>query len=241
MSDKIHVSAVSYTNTKPFVYGLIHSPVAAHINLSLDIPATCADKLLNNEVHIGLVPVATLLRMPSYELLSDYCIGAIRAVNSVFIFSDKPIEKIQSIRFDAQSRTSNLLAQVLMKHLWNKTVSWVTEGEADAFIEIGDRTFGKKANYAFSYDLSECWYSLTQLPFVFAAWVSAEKLPTHFLSLFNEALAFGLQNRDVVIESLAKEKLSIDVRAYLTQSIDYQFDAQKRLGLNTFLELARAL
>ena len=241
MSDKIHVSAVSYTNTKPFVYGLIHSPVAAHIHLSLDIPATCADKLLNNEVHIGLVPVATLLRMPHYELLSDYCIGAVGAVNSVFIFSDKPIEKIQSIRFDTQSRTSNLLAQVLMKHLWNKEVSWVTEGEADAFIEIGDRTFGKKAQYAFSYDLSECWYSLTQLPFVFAAWVSAEELPQHFLNLFNEALAFGLQNRDIVIESLAKENLSIDVRAYLTQSIDYQFDAQKRLGLNTFLELARAL
>jgi chorismate dehydratase len=75
---------------------------------------------------------------------------------------------------------------------------------------------------------------------VFAAWVSAEKLPQHFLNLFNEALAFGLQNRDLVIESLAKENLSIDVRAYLTQSIDYQFDAQKRLGLNRFLELARA-
>lgn len=241
MSDKIHVSAVSYTNTKPFVYGLIHSPVAAHIHLSLDIPATCADKLLNNEIHIGLVPVATLLRMPHYELLSDYCIGAVGAVNSVFIFSDKPIEKIQSIRFDAQSRTSNLLAQVLMKHLWNKEVGWVTEEEADAFIEIGDRTFGKKAQYAFSYDLSECWYSLTQLPFVFAAWVSAEKLPQHFLDLFNEALTFGLQNRDIVIESLAKKNLSIDVRAYLTQSIDYHFDSQKRLGLNTFLELARAL
>ena len=241
MSDKINVSAVSYTNTKPFVYGLIHSPVAAHIHLSLDIPATCADKLLNNEVHIGLVPVATLLRMPHYELVSDYCIGAVGAVNSVFIFSDKPIEEIQSIRFDAQSRTSNLLAQVLMKHLWKKEVNWVMEGQADAFVEIGDRTFGKKTQYAYSYDLSECWFSLTQLPFVFAAWVSAVKLPPHFLSLFNEALAFGLHNRNVVIESLAEENLAIDVRAYLTQSIDYHFDAQKRLGLSTFLELASTL
>ena len=241
MSDKINVSAVSYTNTKPFVYGLIHSPVAAHINLSLDIPATCADKLLNNEVDLGLVPVATLLRMPHYELVSDYCIGAVGAVNSVFIFSDKPIEEIQSIRFDAQSRTSNLLAQLLMKHLWKKEVNWVKEGEADAFIEIGDRTFGKKAQYAYSYDLSECWFSLTQLPFVFAAWVSAVTLPPHFLSLFNEALAFGLHNRNVVIESLAEENLAIDVRAYLTQSIDYHFDAQKRLGLSTFLELASTL
>ena len=241
MSDKINVSAVSYTNTKPFVYGLTHSPVASHINLSLDIPATCADKLLNNEVDLGLVPVATLLRMPHYELVSDYCIGAVGAVNSVFIFSTKPIEEIQSICFDAQSRTSNLLAQVLMKHLWKKEVQWLSEGQADAFVEIGDRTFGKKAQYAYSYDLSECWFSLTQLPFVFAAWVSVVKLPPHFLSLFNEALAFGLNNRNELIESLAKENLAIDLRHYLTQSIDYQFDAQKRLGLATFLELAGTL
>jgi chorismate dehydratase len=241
MSHKIRVSAVSYTNTKPFVYGLTHSPVALHIELSLDIPATCADKLLSNEVDLGLVPVATLLRMPHYELLSDYCIGAVGAVNSVFLFSNKPIEKIQSVLFDAQSRTSNLLAQVLMKHLWKKEVSWLNDGEADAFVEIGDRTFGKKAHYAYCYDLSECWFSLTQLPFVFAAWVSAVKLPQHFLNLFNEALAFGLINRNAVIESLVEENLAIDVRAYLTQSIDYQFDAQKRLGLTTFLELAGTL
>ena len=241
MSDKISVSAVSYTNTKPFVYGLTHSPVAAHINLSLDIPATCADKLLSNEVNLGLVPVATLLRMPRYELVSDYCIGSVGAVNSVFIFSNKPIEEIQNVCFDAQSRTSNVLAQVLMKHLWKKEVHWLCEGEADAFVEIGDRTFGKKAHYAYSYDLSECWFTLTQLPFVFAAWVSVVKLPEHFLSLFNEALTFGLDKRNELIESLAEENLAIDLRAYLTQSIDYEFDAQKRLGLNTFLELARAL
>jgi chorismate dehydratase len=241
MSDKISVSAVSYTNTKPFVYGLTHSPIAAHINLSLDIPATCADKMLSNEVDLGLVPVATLLRMPHYELVSDYCIGAIGAVNSVFIFSNKPIEEIQSVCFDAQSRTSNLLAQVLMKHLWKKEVSWLTEGEADAFVEIGDRTFGKKAHYAYSYDLSECWFTLTQLPFVFAAWVSVVKLPQHFLSLFNEALSFGLHNRNALIESLAEENLDIDLKAYLNKYIDYQFDAQKSLGLKTFLELASAL
>jgi chorismate dehydratase len=197
--------------------------------------------LLNNEVDLGLVPVATILRMPHYELVSDYCIGAVGAVNSVFLFSNKPIEEIQSVCFDTQSRTSNLLAQVLMKHLWKKEVNWLNEGEADAFVEIGDRTFGKKAQYAFSYDLSECWFSLTQLPFVFAAWVSVVKLPPHFLSLFNDALAFGLHNRNVVIESLAKENLAIDVRAYLTQSIDYHFDAQKRLGLSSFLELAGTL
>ena len=130
MSHKINVSAVSYTNTKPFVYGLTHSPVAALINLSLDIPATCADKLLNNEVDLGLVPVATILRMPHYELVSDYCIGAVGAVNSVFLFSNKPIEEIQSVCFDTQSRTSNLLAQVLMKHLWKKEVNWLNEESA---------------------------------------------------------------------------------------------------------------
>ncbi|MFM6953992.1 MAG: menaquinone biosynthetic enzyme MqnA/MqnD family protein [Sphingobacteriaceae bacterium] len=241
MSDKISVSAVSYTNTKPFVYGLIHSPVAAHIHLSLDIPATCADKLLNNEVQIGLVPVATLLRMPSYELVSDYCIGALGPVNSVFIFSDKPIEDIQTIRLDEQSRTSNLLSQVLMKHLWKKEVTWLRDGEADAFVEIGDRTFGKKNKYAFAYDLSECWFNLTQLPFVFAAWVSVQKLPSGFINLFNEALAYGINHRQELIENMADEPIAIDLNEYLTRSIDYQFDAPKRVALSTFLELASAL
>ena len=48
--NKIKVSAVSYTNSKPFVYGLMHSGILDSIDLSLDIPSDCANKLIDNAI-----------------------------------------------------------------------------------------------------------------------------------------------------------------------------------------------
>ncbi len=46
------ISAVSYINTLPFIYGLQHSPIIDKIDLSLDYPAECASKLINNQIDI---------------------------------------------------------------------------------------------------------------------------------------------------------------------------------------------
>ncbi|MEO8795423.1 MAG: MqnA/MqnD/SBP family protein, partial [Daejeonella sp.] len=119
--NKIKISAVSYTNTKPFVYGITNSPIIDKVDLSLDIPSTCANKLIDNQVDIGLVPVAALLRIPNYQIITDYCIGADGPVHSVFIFSEKPIAEIKTIRLDEQSRTSNNLALVLLKNYWKSS------------------------------------------------------------------------------------------------------------------------
>ena len=116
--NKIRVSAVSYTNTKPFVYGLQHSGILDRIDLSLDIPSDCAAKVISDEADLGLIPVAALLSIPEYHIISDFCIGADGPVDSVFLFSEKPVEEIRSVSLDAQSRTSNGLARVLLKYHW---------------------------------------------------------------------------------------------------------------------------
>jgi len=41
---KIRVSAVSYTNTLPFLQGIRNSDVMNDIELSVDFPAECAEK-----------------------------------------------------------------------------------------------------------------------------------------------------------------------------------------------------
>jgi len=58
VEEKIRISAVSYLNTLPFVYGLKSVPVGAPFELSLDTPAECARKLICDEADLGLVPVA---------------------------------------------------------------------------------------------------------------------------------------------------------------------------------------
>jgi chorismate dehydratase len=236
---RIRVSAVSYTNTKPFVYGLQHSDIINLIDLSLDVPSDCAKKLIENQADIGLVPVAALLDIPGYQIISDYCIGAVSAVNSVFIFSERPVQEIRSIKLDIQSRTSNKLAKVLFKNYWKIQPDFNTD-EADAFVEIGDRTFGKKDKYPFVYDLAQEWINFTGLPFVFAVWAANKEIPESFIYKFNSALKFGLDHRKEVIKELAP-RTDFDLEDYLINHIDFNLDAKKKEALNKFLEMVRNL
>ncbi|MES2872766.1 MAG: menaquinone biosynthesis protein [Bacteroidota bacterium] len=238
--NKIKVSAVSYTNSKPFVYGLMHSGILAQIDLSLDIPSDCAYKLINNQVDIGLVPVAALLDIPNYSIISNYCIGANGPVDSVFIFSDKPIEEINTIALDIQSRTSNNLAKVLLKNYWRLNPDMVLNETADAFVQIGDRTFGKKNDYAFSYDLAEEWEKFSGLPFVFAVWAANKKISDRFILDFNKALKYGLDNRLDVIKTIPPRN-NFDIGEYLMNKIDYKLDNRKLEALKMFHQLIKDL
>ena len=238
--EKVKVSAVSYTNTLPFIYGLQHSGISERMILSLDVPSMCAHKLIQNEVDLGIVPVATLLDLPEAEIVSEYCIGANGAVNSVFIFSEKPIDEIDTLRLDKQSRTSNGLAQILLRYYWKREVTVITDGPADAYVEIGDRTFGKHQSHPYRYDLALYWQKLAGLPFAFAVWVANKPLSGLFIQSFNEALAYGLANRESVIEQLPL-RLDFDYRLYLMDQIDYQYDSKKKQAVALYLKLMKEL
>lgn len=231
--NKVKVSAVSYTNTTPFIYGIKNTPLIDRIDLSLDIPSTCAQKLIDKTVDVGLVPVAALLHIPNYQIISDFCIGATGAVNSVFIFSTKPIQEIRTLRLDLQSRTSNNLAKVLLKYYWKHSIELVDSKEADAFVEIGDRTFGKKEYHPFAYDMGEEWMNFTGLPFAFAVWAANKPLQEEFIAEFNQAMKFGLDNRDKVINELPKRD-DFDIARYLNHSIDFNLTSKKREAITLF-------
>ena len=237
---KIKVSAVSYTNSKPFVYGIMHSGVLDQIDLSLDIPSVCANKLIENQVDIGLVPVAALLHIKEYQIISNYCIGAKGKVDSVFIFSNKPIQEIRTLQLDAQSRTSNNLSKVLLKYHWKINPELLNSELADAFVQIGDRTFANRDHYPYQYDLAAEWYNFTGLPFVFAVWASNKPIPEDFKIAFNEALKYGLDHRKEVIAGLPKVE-NLDLEDYLTRKIDFNLDEQKLNALEKFLGLIRTL
>ena len=63
MTKKIKVGAVSYLNTKPLIYGFEQGMMKDKIELIFDYPANIAAALLNDEIDIGLVPVAILPEM----------------------------------------------------------------------------------------------------------------------------------------------------------------------------------
>lgn len=234
--DKIKISAVAYTNTKPFIYGISHSAINDKIDLSLDIPADCAAKLISGQVDIGLIPVAAIPLVPNANIIADYCIGSVGAVNSVFIFSNVPAKEIQTVRLDPQSRTSNNLAKVLLRFHWNQNVAFTDDVNVatDAIVLIGDRTFGKKDTYPYAYDMGEEWMKFTGLPFVYAAWVANKSIPVDFIADFNEALALGLLQRRELLNELPQIQ-GFDLEDYLFNKLDFKLTEDKKKALELFL------
>ena len=238
---------VSYANSVPFAYGLMNSEIINDINLSLDNPAVCADKLTSGTADIGLIPVVEILRLNNYEIVSDLCIGANNHVKTVILASDVPVNELSEIYLDYQSRTSVVLVRVLADKLWKVDPTWIcaSEGFESTTIKgntgaviIGDRTFAVKSKY--KYDLSHEWKTLTGLPFVFAAWVANKKIEESFKARFNKALEFGIQHIEESAEQF-KNSLTknVDIVDYLKNNINYLLDEPKKKALNLFLSNAK--
>jgi len=230
------------------LYGIEQSDVINKIDLTLDMPSDCAQKLIDDKVDIGLIPVAAILSLPRWEIVSDYCIGANGPVNSVFIFSNCEAKDIKTLQLDPQSRSSNNLARVLLKNYW-KADHQIIENAPDytasndpqtAFVQIGDRTFGKKEQFKYVYDLAEEWQKFTGLPFVFAAWVANKPIDPAFMTEFNQAMKFGLAHRAELLKELPTRS-DFDLEDYLMHKLDFSLTEDKKKALHLFHDYIKAL
>lgn len=239
------VSAVSYLNTHPFIMGLENHPVREKMILTQDYPAKCAEKLLSGEVDIALVPVAIIPQLATPHIVSDYCIGAVGAVKTVCLFSEVPLQEIETIYLDYQSRTSVRLLQVLSEEYWNIAPRLVNahpgfmseiKGNVAGVI-IGDRAVAFLEQYPYVYDLSEAWLNHTDLPFVFAAWVANQPIDKDFVDGFNQALSTGLLLRNEVAEQFSHlNNAQFNTSEYLYKNISYLLDDAKKEGMALFME-----
>ncbi|MEO6290747.1 MAG: menaquinone biosynthesis protein [Ginsengibacter sp.] len=245
MQTKIRVGAVSYLNTKPLIFGFNNPITQETIDLVIDYPSKIASMLLENQVDVGLVPVAIIPEMPEYHIISDYCIGSDGEVASVCLFSEVPLQNIETILLDYQSRTSVELLKVLAKEFWKiNPIFKETSGEyqqqvsgSTAALVIGDRALQQRKISPYIYDLGAAWKKFTGLPFVFAAWVSNKKLSEDFINAFNEANALGLNRIEQIISENPFD--AFDLSKYYTQYISYNLDENKKQGLKLFLHKLR--
>ncbi|MCK6693145.1 MAG: menaquinone biosynthesis protein [Thermoanaerobaculia bacterium] len=241
---KVRVTAVSYLNTKPFIYGIFRSELSELIDLSLDIPSVCAQKLASGAADLSLAPVAVIPDIPETYLVSDFCIGATGPVKTVCIFSEKPISQIKKLYLDFHSKTSATLVPLLCRDYWNIHPEFLPAAEGferriagdTAALIIGDRAIGRERDFPYVYDIGEAWINWTGLPFVFAAWVSARPLDPEFIRRFNAALQFGISK----IPELTKIIPAIpgfDMEAYFRKNISYDLDSAKLNGMQRFLNM----
>ena len=245
---KVRISVVKYANSYPFVWGIKASHIDELAVVETDHPSECASKLINGKADIGLVPVAALPEVGNYEIINNYCIGAVKKVKTVMLLSNNDFKDISSIFLDYRSRSSVALARVLAMHMWKREFKWLgTSGEFDftnipdkhAVVLIGDQCFEYEPNFRFGLDLAEEWKKYTGFPFVFACWIANRKIDVKFLKKFNEALKSGLENIDRVVEDFSNSGVikGKTLKNYLTYNIDYILDENKKKGMELFIDL----
>jgi len=241
LNKKIKVGIVSYLNARPLVYGLKLPPIVNDIELIEDTPARLAELLINDQIDVGLIPVAVIPQLKEYFIAADYCIATETEVASVCLFSEVPLNEIKKVYLDYQSRSSVALLKWLMKEYWGiypemvqaiddsyrKEITGTTAG-----LVIGDRAFEQRKISTFIYDLASEWRAITGLPFVFAAWISTKPLSESFIQKFNEANAIGLNHIDEIVK--AQQFELFDLKKYYTLHMSYKLDDRKKRGLELF-------
>src|SRR5579863_2832842 len=108
------VCAVSYLNTAPLVWGMLHGRQRGAFDLEFRLPSECADRLADGRTEVGLVPVMEMARQ-GLEALPGVGIACRGAVRSILLISKAPFGRIRTLAADSGSRTSVELARIVLE------------------------------------------------------------------------------------------------------------------------------
>jgi chorismate dehydratase len=247
------VCAVSYLNTVPLVWGMLHGEQREIFDLRFALPAICADQLASGEADIGIVPAIEMHRQ-HLEYFRGTGIACHGAVRSILLIAKKPMREIKTLATDSGSRTSVMLSRVILDEKYGVRPALISRtadlpsmlGEADAALLIGDaalRVDPEKLPFE-SLDLGAEWTALTGLPMVFAVWSGRqEMIQERYSQAFADSCRYGLAHMDEIVraESAARNFDAELVRKYLTEHIVFELGERDYRGLELYLERASRL
>jgi chorismate dehydratase len=254
MSSRLRVSAISFLNTAPLMWGFDHEDLRRQFEVHYTVPAACAQELRSGVADIGIIPVIAYQTIADLVVIPKVSIAANGRVRSILLISKKPIEAIKTIAADSSSRTSVALCRVLLRKWYEGSRIFTAMepklptmlAENDAALIIGDPALTVDRSNYICYDLAEEWTRRTGKPFVFAFWaVRKAALAGRRLDLariFQTSRDHGLLPENV--DKLAREwapRVGIsedDVKSYLTESINYSLDEAQLEGMQLFFQYA---
>jgi chorismate dehydratase len=257
---RLRISAISYLNTAPLMWDFEHADAASDARSSFDIsytlPSQCAASLRDGSADIGIIPAAAYASIPDLAILPGVAIASRRAVRSILLVSNVPLEKIRTVALDTSSMTSVALIKVLFAKWWGGGRTFTAMAPDieqmlkinDAGLVIGDPALQIDRSRYLTYDLAEEWIRLTGKPFVFAFWAirqAAMNEATRDLDLaavFQQSRDHGLLPES--LDRIAREwgpRLGLsrdEVKNYLTENIHYSLDPDCLDGMQLFYQLA---
>lgn len=232
---------------------MLHGAQRGRFELSFAVPAQCADRLLAGEADVGIVPSVELERL-KLEILPGAGIASRGAIRSILLISKVPPARIQTLAADASSRTSVVLAEIILAERYGLRPRRIglpphlpTMLEAaDAAVIIGDPALRLDTG-ALPYqvfDLGAEWHELTGAPMVFAVWAARPQHATpEVAAAFLDSCRFGRAHLEEIIQQEAAPRgiSQALAREYLTRLVVNELGEEDYRGLRLFLEHARRL
>lgn len=242
--------AVSYLNTVPLVWGMMHGAQRDTFDLGFALPSECADQIASGQSAIGILPVIEMARqqLDYFHGTGIACHGPVR---SILLISKVPMREIRTLATDSGSRTSVMLSRVILAERFGVEPRLISRpadlapmlGEADAALLIGDaalRVDPEKLPLE-TLDLGGEWVKLTGLPMVFALWSGKPEIVTErYAHAFIDSCDFGLSQMEEIVraESDTRGFAPDLVRKYFTEHIVFKLGERDYAGLELFLERA---
>ena len=251
---RLRLSVVSYLNTVPLIWGMTHGPQQGVFDLRYAVPSVCAEQLAGGETDIGIIPAVEMARQ-GLSYLPSAGIACRGPVRSILLISKVPAAEIRTLATDTGSRTSVMLARVILSRKYGVAPQFIPHAphlpsmfdRADAALLIGDAALALKPEEIPFHvlDLGQEWMALTGLPMVFAVWSGREEVLARggLDNIFLESCRFGLAHLDDIVES-ESVRLGFTrqlVREYFTRNVVLELGSEEHRGLQQFLQFAADL
>jgi cyclic dehypoxanthinyl futalosine synthase len=249
--DRLRVAAVGYLNARPLYEGLDREPASTRVRLDCAAPSEVARRVAEDEADVALMPVAAAASIGDLRMVRGCAIGARGPVRSVVVVGERPIEALEELAVDLSSRTSIVLARLLLRmRRGGSEPKLVGRGPREAIEEvggargalvIGDPALSIEGRFRHVLDLGLAWQEWVGLPFVFAAWCGrAGALREEDERLFARAKEEGLARRDRIADAHADASglPAASLRSYLQDAVHYDLGDDERRGLERFFEEA---
>ena len=267
MKGPVRLGAVDYLNARPLVHGIgpgslvpgpgsVPSPEVP-LSLRFDLPAVCARLLATGEIDLGLIPTIAYYDRPDSRVIPGVGIISDGPVDSVALFTKRPIREVRTLALDTSSRTSVALTRILCARVFQIDPVFTPAPPDlprmlrahDAALLIGDpalfvdhqRLGPEKVE---KIDLGQAWTEWTGRPFVWAFWSGlAGAADTGVGAAMQRARDAGVGASDAIAdEYCAGDPVRQSVaRRYLRDHIKYLMGARELEGLERFYREAAAL
>ncbi|HEX9092874.1 MAG TPA: menaquinone biosynthesis protein [Coriobacteriia bacterium] len=254
---------IQFINCLPLYYGLVKNDVLLDVDLVRADPKDLAVSLVDGGLDIAPIPSIEYARhADDLVLLPDIAISSFGEVQSILLLSKVPAGELggATVALTAASRTSQVLARVLLAKRWDAECAYVEMPsdlpvmlkDADAVLLIGDdalRAYWQRPEGLHAYDLGEEWTGWTGLPMVYAVWAVrrgyAEGDPAAVRAVADAlggSLSYCRAHLDEISEYAARwEEFPAEMFRSYFDALQFRFGPQYRDGLRRYLAEAHAI